>query len=133
LDGGIVIGGLNIDGSDGRVVPVTSELPHPDYNFDTDANDIMVVGLSERIQDVPLQVLNFDKASPASGAVATVIGLGYTSEEGEFADVLQEVKVDVVDFTTCNDAYGRIMDDIMLCAGVLPSGERDSCQGDSGT
>jgi trypsin len=128
-----VIGGLNINGTDGRLVPVTAELPHPDYNFDTDKNDIMVVGLGERIQDVPLQALNFDKNIPSSGTVATVIGLGYTSEDGDFAEVLQEVKVDIVDFETCNTAYGRILDDIMLCAGVLPAGGRDSCQGDSGT
>lgn len=108
------------------------ELPHPDYSFDTDANDIMVVGLGERIQDVPLQALHFDKTSPAAGTVATVIGLGYTSDGGEFAEVLQEVKVDIVDFQTCNDVYGRIMNDIMLCAGVAAGG-RDSCQGDSGT
>lgn len=129
---GALIGGLRIDGSDSRFVSVSEEFPHPDYVFDTDANDIMVVGLEERIQDIPLQALNFDRNKPASGEETTVIGLGYTSEGGDFAEELMEVQVNIVDFETCNSVYGRIMDDIMLCAGVLPDGGLDSCQGDSG-
>lgn len=130
---GALIGGLLLDGSDSRFVPVSEEYPHPGYVFDTDANDIMVVGLGERIQDVPLQALNFDKDMPAAGEEMTVIGLGYTSEGGDFANELMEVQVNIVDFETCDAAYGRIMDDIMVCAGVLPDGGLDSCQGSYGT
>lgn len=32
---GVLIGGLMLDGSDGRFIAVNEEYPHPDYNFDT--------------------------------------------------------------------------------------------------
>ena len=46
------------------------------------------------------------------------------------SNILNEVDIAVVDFTTCNSAYnGVIVNDAMICAGA---NQKDSCQGDSG-
>ena len=128
---GIIVGSQQIDGTGGFFAAITLEYPHPEYNPETDENDIMLVLLSKPVADVPLQTLNMDQSIPADGENVTVIGFGFTSEEGALADTLQEVQVNVVDFETCNEYFGRIVDDIMVCAGTGGSG-RDSCQGDSG-
>ena len=39
---GILIGGLRIDGSDGRFVQVTGEYPHPEYSFETGRSDTLL-------------------------------------------------------------------------------------------
>lgn len=128
---GIIVGSLQIDGTGGFFAAVAREYPHPEYNPETDENDIMLVLLSQPVANVPIQMLNTEPSIPADGENVTVIGFGFTSEDGALADTLQEVQVNVVDFGTCNDYFGRIVDDIMLCAGAAGSG-RDSCQGDSG-
>ena len=63
---------------------------------------------------------------PQDNEEMTVIGLGYETENGRFSDVLNKVNVNIVNFDTCNDVYGRLDEDIMLCAGSGTAG-RDSC------
>ena len=129
LDSGIYIGGILLDGSDGRLVGVSREIPHPSYDQDNDLNDVMLVQLEEPVTDTPIQELNFDENIPADGETVTVIGSGFTMEGGPFAATLQVVEVNIVDFDTCQNFFGNIVDDIMVCAGA---DARDSCQGDSG-
>jgi secreted trypsin-like serine protease len=126
LDGAL-IGGTRIDGSDAAFRAVAEEVPHPDYSQETDENDVMLVKLLFPIEDAPLQSLNFDATVPAGDELVTVIGHGHTVENGTFSDELLETQVNVVDFGTCDDVYRRIVDDIMICAGV-PDGSRDTCQ-----
>ena len=64
-----------------------------------------------------------------------VSGWGYTTPEGELADVLAGSPVPTVSRAFCasRQGYGDSFDgDIQLCAGNLTGGV-DSCQGDSGT
>lgn len=131
LNNGVVVGGILIDGSDGRFVEVTKELPHPHYSYSNQQNDVMLVQLGEIIRDSPLQQLNFEAGVPVDGENVTVIGLGYTMESGTFPKTLQQVRVNVVNFKQCDAFFHRIVDDIMICAGIN-SGGKDSCQGDSG-
>jgi len=129
LDSGIYIGGILLDGSDGRLVGVSREIPHPSYDRDNDLNDVMLVQLEEPVTNTSVQELNFDANVPADGETVTVIGIGHTMEGGPFAATLQVVDVNIVDFETCQNFFGIIVDDIMVCAGA---DARDSCQGDSG-
>ena len=54
---------------------------------------------------------------------------GRTSFEGDASDVLNEVRLNVVDEAECDAVYGGGITDSMMCAS-LPG--KDSCQGDSG-
>jgi len=74
--------------------------------------------------------LNTQNTVPSTNQPLTVIGNGYTQENGVQSDVLLEANVPVVDTETCNVPYeGAVEDEVMFCAG----GEgKDSCQGDSG-
>lgn len=52
---GVLMGGVKLDGSDSRYVGAVQELVHPEYNFDKDLNDVMLIQLSQPVRDVPLQ------------------------------------------------------------------------------
>lgn len=70
---------------------------------------------------------------PAAGAEVVVTGWGYLSEDAtELSNQLQEVTVNIVDRAECNAAYGGMVTDRMICAGV-PEGGKDACVGDSGS
>jgi len=129
---GILYNGINLNGGEGELFRgVVSEFPHPEYNNETDANDIMLVLLSNPATNVPFQELNFDPDQPISGESATVIGYGRVEETGNISQVLLQTEVDIVDFDTCDEFFRRILDDVMVCAGSGTAG-RDSCAGDSG-
>ena len=91
----------------------------------------MLVKLSDPVTDTPLVGLNFDPAVPSSNEPLTVIGFGNTAEDGTFSTALLEVGVETISFADCNNYFGTINDELMLCAGTEQGG-RDSCQGDSG-
>jgi trypsin len=63
-----------------------------------------------------------------AGSRAMVSGWGTVSSGGS-PDLLQSVVVPVVSDADCDDAYGGIDADTMICAGEAGM---DSCQGDSG-
>lgn len=68
-----------------------------------------------------------------------VVGWGRTQENGVSADVLQQLRVPVLENSVCSEKYRLYshviskeqFNDDVLCAGYL-SGGRDTCQGDSG-
>lgn len=100
-------------------------IPHPEYNLDTEENDIALLKLTSPIRDrVPVK-LNWNKHKPQDGAVTEVLGFGTTvAGDTSFPDILQKATVLVIPFEDCNDenSYdGQIIDDAMICAG-LPMG-----------
>ncbi|NXA43946.1 KLK15 protein, partial [Eudromia elegans] len=85
-------------------------------------------------------------AAPAPGTNCTVMGWGTTSSpEGaggpggagnggtrcSYPDTPRCVNISVVANAECQDIYGDIVTEDMLCAGTAEGG-KDSCQGDSG-
>jgi trypsin len=130
--GGVRIGGTLLNGTDMDGTEATSELvPHPSFTPKPATNDIMIVKLNGTFPDVEGATLNFNADIPATGDQLSVIGFGFTEENGENSDVLLTTNVDAVSFSSCNDVYGFIDDESMICAGN-ESGGQDSCNGDSG-
>ncbi|KAM3598486.1 uncharacterized protein V6R79_018653 [Siganus canaliculatus] len=108
---------------------------HPDYNSNTNDNDIALLQLSSPVQftDYIRPVcLAADGSVFNAGTQAWVTGWGaiQSSVALPSPERLQEVQVPIVSNSQCNEAYGSITSN-MICAG-LTEGGRDSCQGDSG-
>lgn len=113
------------------ILNITEINDHPDYNPNTQENDISVLKLAE-----PLDLNNYPNIKPAclpaegasfSGSTAVVSGWGTTGSGLPLVAWLNKVEVSVLG--DCS-AYSITYDD-MLCASV-PQGGKDSCQGDSG-
>ncbi len=67
-----------------------------------------------------------------AGVTSTVTGWGNRQPgSADYPAALHEVEVPIVSNSACQVAYGSVITDAMLCAGV-PEGGKDSCQGDSG-
>jgi trypsin len=115
-------------------IAVQAEVPHPNYNSNTEAYDFMLLKLARPVSNPNLKPvpLNRNGSNPAPSDVLTVIGFGATSENGNGSNQLKQVNVDAISYNTCNQQYGGdIINELMLCAGVTGGG-KDSCQGDSG-
>lgn len=95
---------------------VELEFPHPDYDSTTNLNDVMLVKL-ESPSSAPIQQINFDASAPPDGSQVTAIGFGDTSEGGSNSFNLLEIQSNTVTFETCNDYYGLIDEDKMICMG----------------
>lgn len=107
---------------------VDAVLVHPE--FDDPFHDIMLVKLSRIIHGIP--AISFENSpSVKVGDNLTVIGYGYTAENGTLPNTLQQANVHMMDDKDCYDFYEYYDNDNMICAGVKEGG-RDACQGDSG-
>jgi trypsin len=136
FDGSVLVGPYiqSTTSGDAENIDVVRQIPHPNYDSNSEAYDFMILKLGNPVSNpslTPIAVNSF-QSNPANNDVLTVIGFGTTSEGGYGSSRLQEVNVNYIDYETCNDLYnGDIVDSVMLCAGV-PGGGKDSCQGDSG-
>ncbi|XP_030592371.1 transmembrane protease serine 9-like isoform X1 [Archocentrus centrarchus] len=135
----VYLGLQSLQGSNTNKVSrsVSQVIIHPNYNSDTDDNDISLLKLSSSvtftnyIRPVCLAASN---STFYSGSNTWVTGWG-TIASGvslPFPQNLMEVEVPIVGNRKCNCNYGvgKITDN-MVCAG-LSAGGKDSCQGDSG-
>ncbi|XP_008415417.1 trypsin I-P1-like [Poecilia reticulata] len=106
---------------------------HPDYNSNTNDNDVALVQLSAAVtftNYVRPVCLAADGSVFPSGLDCWVTGWGTLREGGSTSQTLQEVDVPIVSNSDCSPSYSSLTNN-MLCAG-LSSGGKDSCQGDSG-
>uniref|UniRef100_A0A4W3JRZ0 Peptidase S1 domain-containing protein n=1 Tax=Callorhinchus milii TaxID=7868 RepID=A0A4W3JRZ0_CALMI len=110
-------------------------ITHPNFSIPgLFNNDIAVLELSS-----PLTFTDFIRpiCLPSSshvfrdGQTCTVTGWGTLSYQGDFPTILQKADVNIVSNDACIRAYGNLISNKMLCAGILAGGI-DACQGDSG-
>jgi secreted trypsin-like serine protease len=141
----IIVGRHVLDCTEGEVMTVKAEVPHPDYNDLTTEHDFMLIFLSETVThgiefvklDPSIQLSN--ELLESNSTQLTVMGWADTNASEEVQEIskeLMEVDVKLISNDECeqsSDGMGKsyhdqIMENIM-CAKDL--GE-DSCQGDSG-
>lgn len=131
---GVYLGGNRLDGSTSEFIFVDEEIQHPDYIFETDKNDIMLVKLSNP-STAALTVLNFNRRVGQTNDKVKVIGHGLTREKGQqLASKLRDVSVSVMDFNFCSEYWGpkyNLTNELVICAGDI-NGNKDGCVGDSG-
>ncbi len=117
---------------EGEMKGVTNIIIHPDYRGDTVDSDLALIELSQEVTKASTVSLYAGQPSLGKGN-AIAIGWGATSNRA-FAGaspVLKEVKLDIVDNSTCNAVMEGVNGN-MLCASGPAEGGQDTCQGDSG-
>merc|ERR1712180_79556 len=119
-----------------QVLAVSEIILHPNYNWDTNDNDIALVKLETRVDlntyspaCLPQQGQDF------TGQRGWVYGWGVTNVGGTAADFpakLLEIEVPIVSDEICKDEMLGLTTLLpgMLCAGGLAN--KDACGGDSG-
>ena len=139
----IIVGRHALDGTDGEMIAVKAEVPHPDYNGME--HDFMLIFLSEAVAHVT-EFVKLDSSIQLSNELLesnstqlTVMGWGDTHESEEVQELsneLMEVDVQLIKNEECEQSsddmgntYQGMITESMMCAKDI--GE-DSCQGDSG-
>ena len=119
-----------------KPLPSTATIRHginiyinTNYNSQNITNDIAIIELDIRVQDIAPIILNVTSKS-FTGKPFNIIGYGHTSFNGQSVYTYREAIVYGVDTSTCASTY-RVSMTGKICASV-PQGGVDSCQGDSG-
>ncbi|XP_042637226.1 ovochymase-1 [Orycteropus afer afer] len=122
-----------------QTIPVSKIIIHPDYNRLGYMNsDIALLHLKYKVQfATAVQPVclppRHDKYE--TGVFCMTSGWRKISDSSQYADVLQEVELPILDDRTCNTVLKNMnlppLEGTMFCAGFLDE-EKDACQGDSG-
>lgn len=121
----VVVGSNRLFADDGATsIPIAQKLPHPEYDDDTQENDIMLVKLASP-STAPLVNWNTNPNLPLDEQEVTLIGFGKTGEADDAPvsfDLLQ-VNVDVINWEMCDARINvPLFAETQLCAGVLEGG-----------
>ena len=121
----------------GYGIAVKSINIHPNYNIDTNVNDITILKLAEPAtldKNVQLACLPTQTFPQSVNIPAWSVGWGAITDPNQtYPDELQNVKLTLYPFNRCKNVVPAYPKDQrkQLCAGYLPGG-KDTCQGDSG-
>lgn len=129
----VLLGQPGLEGSGGETINVARIIEHPDYQRQG-YPDIALLELSSSSNANPILLPTRENPVAAANELATVIGWGQVSETGSYSSQLLETTLPIVAHQQCLTAYKgfeNIIEDAMICAGT-PSGDKDSCYGDSG-
>ena len=103
---GVVIGGMQLDGSDGTLVTIEKEAVHPGYDALTGDNNVMLVKLAQTTNATAV-FLNFDSEVPISDEALTLVG--YRQEEKDsVGHTLQKVGVEIYRDDLCDVTDAQI-------------------------
>ncbi|XP_013881194.1 trypsin-3 [Austrofundulus limnaeus] len=124
------------EGTEQEVLPQFL-LPHPQYNYQKNNYDIMLIKLKSPVylnSYVSVVLLPRQDSAIPVGTMCRVSGWGYTSPTGgPLPSTLRTVMLPITSSAACNSTSsfnGRITEN-MICAGYNLGG-MDACQGDSG-
>ncbi|XP_076870785.1 serine protease 27-like isoform X2 [Brachyhypopomus gauderio] len=133
------LGKQSLQGSNPKQISrqVAQLILHPNYNSDTQDNDISLLRLNESVPFTNYTrpvCLAAEGSNFLCGTLSWITGWGNiaTGVDLPFPGVLQEVAVPIVDRKKCENLLGAsLITKNMICAGFMIGG-KDSCQGDSG-
>jgi len=130
-------------GNDYESIGVLREIPHPEYDGNSNDNNFMVVILDRKSPVDPVCIAD-SSTTLNVGEDLTVMGLGLT-ESWNVPTELQETQVQYMTNTECGDRYSNeyldddymyinkyeyLVSDNMMCA--FSDAGQDACYGDSG-
>ncbi|KXN69889.1 putative trypsin-like serine protease precursor [Conidiobolus coronatus NRRL 28638] len=119
----------------GKTYKVLSHTVHPKYTTTNNGYDVAIWKIDAPAGKRTAIELDDGKVGNKVDTLLTAIGWGSTGS-GPAKTILQEVKLPIFDFPTCQKDYinanlNMTNADTQLCAG-FPEGGKDTCQGDSG-
>lgn len=126
----VIAGRTDLRSNTGEERVVLRSWIHPDYESPTQGADVALLFL-DRAVSYPAIPLQTDHDAYAAGVPATVLGWGYTSENGPSSPVLRSAEVLLVADSDCAATFQDFDPDEMVCAGAAGEGT-DACYGDSG-
>ncbi|XP_055381353.1 trypsin-like [Condylostylus longicornis] len=134
------IGGDPLSDNATKVVPVVKVVSHPDYQSDTNHNDIAVLVLGQPVYATPVCLWTFGELNLEFDSNAISAGYGSTSFGGPFAKRLLKVYMTILSNDVCKKHYGenQIIESQLCVVGkerIYNGTEQviqDTCQGDSG-
>ncbi|XP_040091878.1 mast cell protease 3-like, partial [Oryx dammah] len=111
-----------------QVIPVRRAIPHPRYNDETGANDIMLLQLTRKADMTDAVSLislprSLEKVKP--GMMCSVAGWGQLGVNMPSADKLQEVDLELQSEEKCIARFKYYIPITQICAGD-PSKRKDS-------
>lgn len=111
----ICLGGNKLSGEDAKeIIMADTERIHPQYDGDTNDNDVLLIKLNQPSSAAPLEC-NTESAVPADQDTVRTIGFGVLSEYGPESENLMEVDVNVVSSAVCKAASEwEVFDDTMV-------------------
>lgn len=112
---------------DGEQIKVVAIMNHPDYA--EGSSDYMVLELQNATSFQPVTMAAPDDSDIKPGKMATVMGWGYTSENGTQAEELQRLNVELWSNDNCSQTVS--INETMVCAGGIEG--QDACSGDTGS
>jgi len=111
---------------------------HPNYNAKSFTHDYALVRVEQAFEITScVDVACLPTAQAADGSECWISGWGTLSSGGDQSNILQQAKVQLIDYNKCGGDYEyrqSQIDETMICAqGTTDDGKTsDACQGDSG-
>lgn len=104
---------------------------HPEYDFLTHENDLMLIKIRGNSTISPV-MLNRNSKVPNKDAELSIVGWGRTNstDPNSLSTSLQEARVLYSDNKKCQKEWGKVIQDDMLC--TISNGWGVACNGDSG-
>uniref|UniRef100_A0A3P8WCF7 Peptidase S1 domain-containing protein n=1 Tax=Cynoglossus semilaevis TaxID=244447 RepID=A0A3P8WCF7_CYNSE len=130
----VSLGSVLRSGIGALVIPIQNVIIHPAFNSTNMDYDVALLELaapapvSYTIQSVclPSAVHLFPM-----NAECYITGWGSTREGGSLTNLLQKAAVNIIQQAECQQPYGDVLTNNMMCAGHMEGG-KDTCLGDSG-
>ncbi|KAL1023076.1 hypothetical protein UPYG_G00036140 [Umbra pygmaea] len=130
----VSLGSVLRSGVGALVIPIQRIIVHPGFNSTNMDHDVALLEVavpaprSYTIQSVclPSPVHSF-----LMNTECYIIGWGSMREGGSLTNLLQKAAVNIIEPSSCQQAYGDGLTPRMMCAGYMEGG-KDTCLGDSG-
>lgn len=120
-----------------KILKLSKDFPHPDYDFDTITNDIALLKLERPIQTNKTDKIGFaclphENDKFADKTRCYIVGWGKENNTDIYgSNKLQEAQVPLVSRKRCQKVFDYVIHESQICAGYKKGG-LDSCAGDSG-
>ena len=119
----------SVEWKEGTELNVIQRLPHPDFDEESLANDIMLVKIDAPRKEALVTLATTSR--PAVGEPLRVMGFGLFNDT-EFSSELLETEIEVLDFIECASTFSVFLDEnTQICAGSVTAAT-GSCFDDEG-